>query len=245
MRISVTFSRVQLGSNNEIIDADISDMIHDSNRPADPSQIRITDNTLYRNGEATQSHATAQLHDMGDTVLMSDGSRVSPAVAATLERQSNLRIVGNAPIEERKEVEVEPTPEHAKDDFSKAATVDEATQDNLRVFNNGLNMPARLAAITEMTTTGALSDSWYKQAAVQLDSSPEAVKGVMDSALAGLDRGYRAMCERIGVNPEAASAFINKNYADTARSVAMRVLSTGDLRHYGPMLRAAKQSGVR
>jgi hypothetical protein len=241
----MTFSRVQLGSNNEIIDADISDMIHDSNRPADPTSIRVTDNTLYRNGEATQSHATAQLHDMGDTVLMSDGSRVWPAVAATLERQSNLRIVGNAPIEAPKEVEVEPTPEHAKDDFSKAATVDEATQNSLRVFNNGLNMPARLAAITEMTTTGALSDSWYKQAAVQLESNPEAVKGVMDNALAGLDRGYRAMCERIGINPSNATAFINKNYADTARSVAMHVLSTGDLKHYGPMLRAAKQAGVK
>ena len=35
--------------------------------------------------------------------------------------------------------------------------------------------------------------SLRQQAAVQLDSSPEAVKGVMDNALAGLDRGYRAM----------------------------------------------------
>jgi hypothetical protein len=84
-----------------------------------------------------------------------------------------------------------------------------------------------------------------RAAAVQLDSSPEAIKGVMDSALAGLDRGYRGMCERIGINPENASAFINKNYADTARSVAMQVLATGDLKSYGPLLRAAKAAGVK
>jgi hypothetical protein len=245
MRIPVTFSRVQLGSNNEIIDADISDMIHDSNRPADPSQIRITDNTLYRNGEATQSHATAQLHDRGNTVLMSDGSRVDPEVGATLERQSNLRIVPNGPIEAPKVVEVEDTPEHAKDSYSKAVMADEPTMDNLNVFNNGLSMAAKVAAISEMTTTGAISDNWYKQAAAQLDATPQVVKGVMDAALTGLDRGYKALCGRVGISPENASAFINANYADTARSVAMRVLATGDLSHYGPMLRAAKAAGVK
>jgi hypothetical protein len=68
---------------------------------------------------------------------------------------------------------------------------------------------------------------------------------VIDNALTGLDRGYRALCERVGINPDAASAYLNKHHGDTARSVAMRVLSTGDLSHYGPMLRAAKQAGVR
>jgi hypothetical protein len=245
IQTTMTFSRVQLGSNNLPVDADISDMIHDSNRPADPTTITVTDSTLYRNGTATQSHATAQLHDRGNTVLMSDGSRVDPEVGATLERQSNLRIVPNGPIEAPKVVEVEETPEHAKDAYSKAVMADEATMDNLNVFNNGLSMAAKVAAISEMTTTGALSDGWYTQAAAQLDSNPAAVKGVIDAALTGLDRGYRALCERVGINPEAATAFINKNYADTARSVAMRVLATGDLKSYGPMLRAAKAAGVK
>jgi hypothetical protein len=241
MTTSIQFS----ADGRTLVNNDIATEIFDSNRPADPTSIRVTDNTLYRNGEATQSHATAQLHDMGDTVLMSDGSRVSPAVAATLERQTNLRIVANAPIEAPKAVEVEPTPDHAKDSFSKAVTVDKATQDNLNVFNNGLSMAAKVAAINEMSVTGALSDNWYRQAGAQLDATPEVVKGVIDAALTGLDRGYRAMCERVGINPEAASSFMQTNYADTTRSVAMKVLATGDLSAYGPLLRAAKAAGVK
>jgi hypothetical protein len=243
----MTFQSIQLGANNEVVDGDISSQIYDSHRPADPTSIRVTDSSLYRNGEATTSHTAIQMVDRGNTVQMSDGSRVSPEVAQTLEAQSHLRIVRDEkPVSTvKEEVAVEETPEHAKDDYSKAVMADEATMDNLNVFNNGLSMAAKVAAISEMTSTGSLSDSWYTQAAAQLNATPEVVKGVIDTALTGLDRGYRALCERVGINPEAATAFINKNYADTARSVAMRVLATGDLKSYGPMLRAAKAAGVK
>jgi hypothetical protein len=136
-------------------------------------------------------------------------------------------------------------PEHAKDEYSKAVMADEETQGALSVFNNGLNLPARIAAINEMSTTGTLSDHWYTQAATQMNTDPAVVKVMIDKALGGLDRGYRALCDRVGISPDAASAYIQKHHGDTARSVAANVLRTGDLKAYGPLLRAAKAAGVK
>ena len=115
----MTYSSVQFSTSGEVVDGDISSHVYDGTRPADPTAIRVTDTSLHRINPATgvstsvQKHTQIQMIDHGDTVLLSNGERVSPAVAATLERQTNLRIVPNAPIEAPKEVEVEPTPEHA------------------------------------------------------------------------------------------------------------------------------------
>jgi hypothetical protein len=262
MSKTLTYSSVTFNSDGTpMTDADRNSLngdamqraIYDGTRAADPTAIRVTDNNLYRIDQATgaasaaQKNTSIQLLDRGNTVLMSNGSRVEPEVAKTLEAQSHLRIVhDDKPASTiKEEVEVEPTPEHAKDEYSKAVMADEATQGALGIFNNGLNLPARVAAIQEMTTTGTLSDNWYAQAAMQMNTDPAVVKHMIDTALTGLDRGYRALCERVGINADNASAYIQKHHGDTARSVAANVLRTGDLKAYGPLLRAAKAAGVK
>jgi hypothetical protein len=127
MRTTLTYSSVQFGpSGQPLTDADRNNLngdalqraIYDGTRPADPTSIQVTDTGLYRidlaSGAATSvnKHTQIQMVDRGNTVLMSNGSRVDPAVAKTLEAQSHLRIVHDDKLAStvKQEVEVEPTP---------------------------------------------------------------------------------------------------------------------------------------
>jgi hypothetical protein len=247
IQTTMTFSRVQLGSNNLPVDADISDMIHDSNRPADPTAIRVTDSNLYRNGEVVQKHTSIQMVDRGNTVQMSDGSRVSPETAATLERQSHLRIVHDAkPVSTiKEEVAIEETPEHAKDPYSASLPAEGAHADVLGLVQKALPPLAQARAIEELVTTGSVSADFVRQAAAAMNAEENVVQELYTNVVTAVDTGYRAMCTRVGINPAAASEFISKNFGDTAKSVLARHMVTGEANVWGPLLRAAKQAGVR
>jgi hypothetical protein len=248
-------TQIQFGGpdGRTLVNDDISSQIYDSHRPADPTAVRITDNNLYRidpaSGAATaaQKNISIQMVDRGDTVLLSNGDRVSPAVAATLERQSHLRIIPDEKPTSvvKEEVEIEKTPDHALDAYSSSLPAEGSHADVLGLVQKALPPLAQARAIEELVTTGGLSAGFVKQAAAAINAEENVVHEVYANVVTAVDTGYRAMCSRVGINPAAASTFISTNYGDTAKSVLARHMVTGEANVWGPLLRAAKQAGVR
>jgi hypothetical protein len=63
--------------------------------------------------------------------------------------------------------------------------------------------------------------------------------------VAGLNAGYEALAKRNGLDPAAASAWISKNYGDTAKTVLARHWASKDARVWSPLLREFKASRSR
>jgi hypothetical protein len=182
-------------------------------------------------------------HDSLVEITLSDGTTTRTTVAAA-QRLGVIRKTADGYEDVTTQVpqQAPSAPQNAQPQVDPIATdvpVDEEFIGHTAVLQRGLPEVFVANAVQEMVTTGSFSPEAVNAAARHLDSTPEAVLGVLQGALKAHGAALERYVAGAGVRPADFTEWLNKT-PDTMALVMAKQASTGKTSVWAPLLRQFK-----